>query len=544
MSGVSKAGGISASVLLQDLRESDREFALLDVREEGRFGQAHILTASSLPLSRLELEIARLVPLRDTDIVIYDDDDGLAARAGARLSALGYSNVTILEGGLAAWIAAGHFVYDGLNTPSKALGVFAQRELAIPEIGLNVLAQLCEHGETPLIVDCRPFSEYQNGTIPGSINCPGAALAAYRAMDVESRGISNAEETLVVHCAGRTRGLAGVQTLIDNGYQGRIFALRDGTMGWQLSGRVVEKNAGRSLLDARRAAASAGDLARAEVIRTAAGIDLVDAGELKQMLNDRTRTLYLFDIREKREYDTGHIYGARNIAGGQLVQNLDMHVATRGARIVVSDRDGIAASSIALWLRRMGWRDIFVARIDDGGHEIVTDTSGTAEFDMVPNTVRYISANKLKELADAGSVTIVDLASSRDYRKGHITGAWFVVRSRLPAVLPRLPRSGSLVLTSPDGHLAAWAAGDEPDFPGELYVLKGGTGSWQAAGYELSADLERMIDCPDDIVQKPSELPEGPARDEAMRTYLGGSEELLAKVEREGILKFAALPVA
>ena len=57
------------------------ELALLDVREERIFSESHLLFARSLPLSRLELRVARLVPRRATRIVLVDDGDGLAPGA-------------------------------------------------------------------------------------------------------------------------------------------------------------------------------------------------------------------------------------------------------------------------------------------------------------------------------------------------------------------------------------------------------------------------------------------------------------------------------
>ncbi|MEE8279542.1 MAG: rhodanese-like domain-containing protein, partial [Alphaproteobacteria bacterium] len=52
---------IKAAALERMLGEGE-ELALLDVREEGAFARGHILFASSLPLSRLELGILDLVP--------------------------------------------------------------------------------------------------------------------------------------------------------------------------------------------------------------------------------------------------------------------------------------------------------------------------------------------------------------------------------------------------------------------------------------------------------------------------------------------------
>ena len=60
-----------------------QELALVDVREELTFSQNHLLWARNVPLSRLELRFAALVPRKDTRIVLVDDNDGLvAARRG------------------------------------------------------------------------------------------------------------------------------------------------------------------------------------------------------------------------------------------------------------------------------------------------------------------------------------------------------------------------------------------------------------------------------------------------------------------------------
>src|SRR6478609_963846 len=84
------------------------ELALLDVREERVFSESHLLFARSVPLSRLELRMARLVPRKATRVVLVDDDDGLAERAAPVLAKAGYPDVSILAGGNATWAAAGY----------------------------------------------------------------------------------------------------------------------------------------------------------------------------------------------------------------------------------------------------------------------------------------------------------------------------------------------------------------------------------------------------------------------------------------------------
>src|SRR3954470_7042541 len=77
-----------------------RELALIDVREELIYSQNHLLWARNVPLSRLELRFARLVPRKTTRIVLCDDGDGLAGRAARVLSDAGYTDLSYLDGGV------------------------------------------------------------------------------------------------------------------------------------------------------------------------------------------------------------------------------------------------------------------------------------------------------------------------------------------------------------------------------------------------------------------------------------------------------------
>src|SRR5258708_37693103 len=105
-----------------------RELALLDLREELIFSRGHLLHARSLPASRLELRIARLVPRRTTRIVLVDAADGLSERAADVLAEAGYTDLHILAGGIAGGEAAGYELFLGMNVPSKAFGEFVAHE--------------------------------------------------------------------------------------------------------------------------------------------------------------------------------------------------------------------------------------------------------------------------------------------------------------------------------------------------------------------------------------------------------------------------------
>lgn len=91
------------AIVVRAMLDDGEELALIDVREELTFSLNHMLWARNVPLSRLELRFARLVPRKTTRIVLCDDNDGLAERAAAILAGAGYADLSYLEGGVSAW---------------------------------------------------------------------------------------------------------------------------------------------------------------------------------------------------------------------------------------------------------------------------------------------------------------------------------------------------------------------------------------------------------------------------------------------------------
>ena len=142
----------------------------------------------------------------------------------------------------------------------------------------------------------------------------------------------------------------------------------------------------------------------------------------------RTRTLYLFDVRDPAEYAAGHVAGAVSAPGGQLVQATDQYVGTLGARIVLVDDDEVRAVMTASWLKQMGWKDVFVlvakrGRDRSAGAPVLGARRPPTSESIWPR-FRALWRN---------AATVIDLSLSPDYRKAHIPGAWFAIRSRLAA---------------------------------------------------------------------------------------------------------------
>src|SRR6516164_9494338 len=445
-------GSVTAAELRQWC-QAGGEIAIVDAREEGSFHDGHLLMASCLPLSRLELMAPGLLPRRSAPVVVCDDGEGLAERAAARLIEGGYTDVSVLAGGVAAWEAAGFPVYSGVHVPSKAFAEVVEHECGTPWISAEELAERQKRGDNMVIFDSRSYEEYHSNSIPGAISVPGAELV-YRFQEL----VPSHDTFVVVNCGGRTRSIIGAQSLIDAGVPNRVVSLKDGTMAWHLAGLgVVSGATGRAPEVSVKGITTARQ--RADAVARRYGVPVIDRATLAEWQREANRrTLYLMDVRDPAEYRAGHLPGALMAPGGQLVQETDSWLGVWGARVVLVDDTGVRARMTASWLRRMGWdAAVLEGGLDGGPLETGTPATDPGRFPLVgpePATMR------VAELAGARRgklLVVVDLALSRRHREGHIPGAWFATRARLDRALVKLP-AGELFLTSEDGVVARFAA--------------------------------------------------------------------------------------
>lgn len=515
------------------------EIAIVDAREEGSFHQRHLLMASCLPLSRLELLAAALLPRQSAPIVVCDtsgsDAGGLAERAAARLSEGGWTDVAVLAGGVEAWASAGYPAYSGVHVPSKAFAEVVEHEYGTPWISAEELAERQKRGDKLSIFDSRSYEEYHSNSIPGAISVPGAELV-YRFQEL----VPSPDTFVVVNCGGRTRSIIGAQSLIDAGVPNPVVDLKDGTMAWHLAGFEVVAGA-----EQRAPAVSAAGIAaarqRADAVARRYGVPVIDRETLAQWQSEADqRTLYLLDVRDPAEYRTGHLPGSLMAPGGQLVQETDSWLGVWGARVVLIDDTGVRARMTGSWLKRMGWD---AAVLDHGLDGVALETGmpaiDTAMFPLIGPEPLAISPAELRAQPTA---VVVDLSLSRRYHDGHIPGAWFAIRARLVRALDKLPASGDLVLTSEDGTIARFAAAEIASRR-PVKVLAGGNAAWKAAGLPLATGMDRLADEPDDLSLSARDRP--PAeRERYMREYLAWEIDLVNQIARDTDCRFRLGPVA
>lgn len=522
------------AIELRSWLHDGEEIAVLDVRDGGPYARSHILAASSAPLSAFETSVLSLVPRRSTRVVVVDDDGSLAARGAEVLGTAGYSNVYVLKGGNPAWEAAGYLLFSGSGIISKAFGELIELERKTPHVEAETLAEWQARGVPHVLFDSRPLGEYRTVSLPGAVDCPGAELV-YRVPSVV------ADETIpvVVNCAGRTRSIIGAQSLRDAGIRNPVFALKNGTMGWQLAGLDVIHGASNMVPEPTESGLSAAKEMASRILERD-GIPVIDFRELSRMRGESNRTTYVIDVRQPESFEAAHIAGSLNVAGGQLVQATDSVIAVRHARIVLVDEHMVQSVMTAHWLRQMGW-DVSVLA-DAASHMTSSGPSSPEVLRQVSPDVAPIDVDDLAAEMHDGKCIVVDVGESYWYRQGRIPGSWYSMRSRLWDALAGIDRNVPVVMVCGAGSISPYAAGDVVGLGfSNVRWLRGGRNAWKRSGRPLETigdEEDALVKTPtDDMWYPPWARKEGV--EEAMMQYLTWEVGLLDSVAQETYVRFA-----
>jgi rhodanese-related sulfurtransferase len=496
---------------LRELLGGDTPVALIDVREQGEYNAAHISGASSLPRRLLEFRFARLVPCREVQVVVCDDDGRRAALAARTLDRAGATRVAVLQGGLNRWASEGLPTEWGLNVPSKAFGERVELEHHVPTIEPAELSRRLDSGQPALILDARTPEEYQAFCIPGGRSLPGGELA-YRAGEL-LRG--SPETTVVVNCAGRTRSIIGARVLQRMGLA-NVMSLKNGTAGWSLAGLPLERGAQRVELPEPGAESRVKAQAFAARLLEEDGVGRLQIDLLRSVMegaNIGSNCVYLVDVRTESEYVTGHIPGFTWFPGGQAVQRADDLVAVRSAHIIFCC-DGLVRGAVtASWFRQMGYPRVSAV---DGGVDAWSQRGlplATGADDVVPlglveaeAHVTSLSPAELQAQLEQGPTrgqVVLFVDSSRQFARGHVPGARWLSRSWLELEVGSRVADFEqpVIVTDSDGRGAALAASTLAEMGyQQVAVLSGGMRAWQAAGLPIEQGLSGVMQPPDDVV--------------------------------------------
>ena len=86
----------------------DKEFLLVDVREESEWAAGHIPGAIHLGKGVIERDVEQKVPDTSQEIVLYCGGGFRSALAADNLQKMGYTNVLSMDGGIRGWRDKGY----------------------------------------------------------------------------------------------------------------------------------------------------------------------------------------------------------------------------------------------------------------------------------------------------------------------------------------------------------------------------------------------------------------------------------------------------
>jgi rhodanese-related sulfurtransferase len=513
------------------------EYALIDVREQEEFSKEHQLLSCCIPYSRIELSIERLVPSKKTPVILTDSGSNVfmrSDRAARAVEALGYTKVYIQKNGLKAWVEAGYETFEGVNTLSKAFGELVAETCNTPLTKPEELYAMLKQDKDVVILDCRPYSEYNNMCIPDGKNAPGAELV-YRVLDQAP----NPETPVIVNCAGRTRSLIGVQSLINANIPNPVSALKGGTMGWELAGLKLEYGQIR-YTDFPSDESIKLACERAAIVSEKAGVKYVDLQTLKQWEREvEENTLYLFDVRQPQEFEAGHYPGSVNAQSGQLVQATDEYGAVRCGRYVVMDDTGARANMTASWLTQMGYPEIYVLIGGIPVEEMTKRVSQNKNTGII--TGPAITPETLYDMVNSSNVLLIDVGCSDTYKVGHIPGSLWVPRSRISLAKEYNASPTSVVIVADSVLLAQNTLADAVEVwpSANVVMLSGGFSAWAESGFPIDSGMNNALCVADDVWYKPYEdIEADPA---IMQAYFDWEYELVTKINRDGDAHFRVI---
>ncbi len=471
-SHVNKVIAIDAGALAHII-SNKTEYALIDIREAGLYGEEHILAAVSIPYSKMELLIPARIPNRNTKIVLVGPDDDTSRQAARHLMTMGYKNIAVLAGGMDAWVKSGRKSFAGVNVITKGFAETVEHTMGTPHITPEALATMQTNGEPVIILDGRTYAEHEHMSIPGSISVPNGELI-YRFHDL----VPDETIPVVIHCAGRTRSLIGAQTLINAGVANPVSALKDGTMGWRMAGYTFTVGDKKRFSEVSEAGLRWSQERVAQMQRRY-GIVRVSFSELESLMKDPLRTCYLLDVRTLEEYQAGHISGAVHAHGGQLVHALDEWCAVRNALIILVDEGNLVrATTSAHWLMQQGW-DTRILDMSDGAPSMVEGLSKTEIPAFIMDSITWVDVSTLAASIGNDNLVIIDVGSSALFQERRIPTSRWCSRVTLRETLSHIHPSHNLIFVGQDGQDAALAAFDcTVDFGMPCAVLRGGITAW------------------------------------------------------------------
>jgi rhodanese-related sulfurtransferase len=102
-----RGNGAGLSPVQATLKINREDAVVVDVREQGEFGQGHIPNAKHIPVAALEQRAKELEAYKGRPVILCCATGARSGSAADKLRKLGFEQVFNLQGGMMAWQQAG-----------------------------------------------------------------------------------------------------------------------------------------------------------------------------------------------------------------------------------------------------------------------------------------------------------------------------------------------------------------------------------------------------------------------------------------------------
>ena len=87
---------------LKELKENDKDYLLIDVREQFEFDLSN-LNGTHIPMGEIQERLGEVEDKKEAEVIIMCRSGARSARVTQFLEAEGFTNVSNLKGGITAW---------------------------------------------------------------------------------------------------------------------------------------------------------------------------------------------------------------------------------------------------------------------------------------------------------------------------------------------------------------------------------------------------------------------------------------------------------
>ncbi len=204
---------VSTSKFVKENIDKDIPQVIIDVRTKDDAAKGHLPGAVSMPAKDIMNAKDRFPADKKAPIIIYSDDYNEMLDAFNTIRSWGYSNASILKGGIDAWVKEGYQLEkDRLKT--EIAYVPKPRPGEIPVEEFKTIAETLPADK--LILDVRDEDEAMQGMLKGAKNIPAQEITK-RLEEIPK------DKEIIIHCVTGVRAEMAYLTLKESGYKARYL---------------------------------------------------------------------------------------------------------------------------------------------------------------------------------------------------------------------------------------------------------------------------------------------------------------------------------